>query len=150
MLVELGNAYGDANQFDKKRDCLNRALHIQEREYGPTHAQCAVLLANLGNAYAQLGDPKADACYERALMIHEREYGPKHRALIKKARGFASSERARDAMDPEVDAAKADTSVPAATQTSPQRTHPRDLFSSRSGPRTPSEVSRMVLWMGNA
>ena len=34
LLVELGNAYGDAQQLEKKQHCLNHALHIQEREYG--------------------------------------------------------------------------------------------------------------------
>jgi tetratricopeptide (TPR) repeat protein len=141
LLVELGNAYGDAKQLEKKKDCINRALHIQEREYGPTHAQCAVLLANLGNAYTQLGDQeRANACYERALAIHEREYGSKHRALVKKAMGFAPTERSRPSVDRRLDGSGAQADI----------ADRGDLFSRRSEPQTPSEVSRVVLWMNRA
>mgnify|MGYP001322658050 CR=1 FL=1 len=61
---------------------LERALAIQEREYGPDHREVAVTLTNLGNAYGALGDAaKKRELLERALAIKEREYGPEHREL---------------------------------------------------------------------
>jgi tetratricopeptide (TPR) repeat protein len=41
-----------------------------EHAYGADHAQVAVVLNNLGNAWRQLGEPgKARELYERALRI---------------------------------------------------------------------------------
>ena len=58
---------------------LERALVINEREYGPDHVEVAITLGSLGNAYGDLGDhTKKKAILERVLVINEREYGPDH------------------------------------------------------------------------
>ena len=56
-----------------------RALAIKERTYGRDHAEVAITLMNLGNAYGALGDyAKARDMLERALAIKERAYGRDH------------------------------------------------------------------------
>ena len=56
-----------------------RALAIQEREFGPDHRELAATLGNLGGVWGDLGQPgKARELYERALAIQEREFGPDH------------------------------------------------------------------------
>ena len=40
---------------ERHRDLLERALAIDEREYGPEHREVAKTLVNLGNAYGDLG-----------------------------------------------------------------------------------------------
>ena len=58
---------------------LERALAIEERAYGRDHAQVALTLTNLGNAYGALGDhAKKRDLLERALAIFERKYGRDH------------------------------------------------------------------------
>ena len=52
---------------------MERALAIQEREYGPEHHEVAVTLTNLGNAHGSLGD----ALKQREL---ESEYDGKRQA----------------------------------------------------------------------
>ncbi len=37
------------------RELLDRALVIQERDFGPDHREVAVTLMSLGNAYGNLG-----------------------------------------------------------------------------------------------
>ncbi|KAH8053488.1 hypothetical protein JL720_14697 [Aureococcus anophagefferens] len=78
-LTNLGNAHGDLGDNAKKRDLLQRALAINEREYGRDHVESACTLANLGNAHGSLGDyAKSRNVLERALAIQEREYGRDH------------------------------------------------------------------------
>merc|ERR1712098_649878 len=80
ILTTLGGAYGGLGDAEKKRDFLERALAIFEREYGPDHREVAIILTNLGGAYGALGDAyKARDFLERALAIFEREYGHDHR-----------------------------------------------------------------------
>eukprot|EP00971_Amphidinium_carterae_P133502 2644220-Amphidinium_carterae.1 len=55
-MVSLGIAYGRLGDTSKKRDCLERALQIEEAQYGPDHPEVAITLVNLGNAYGDLGD----------------------------------------------------------------------------------------------
>merc|ERR1712217_527844 len=54
-------------------------MGIKEKEYGPEHREVAITLANLGNAYGDLGDAarKRDLL-ERSLRIKEREFGRMH------------------------------------------------------------------------
>ena len=55
---------------------MERALAIDERTYGRDHADVALTLTNLGNAYYSLGDyAKQRDILERALAIDEREHG---------------------------------------------------------------------------
>ena len=49
-LTNLGIAYGDLGDAQKKRDLLEKALRIKEREYGPEHKIVASSLDNLGSA----------------------------------------------------------------------------------------------------
>ena len=54
------------------RDLLEKALRIQEREYGAEHRQVATILTNLGIAYGDLGDAqKKRDLLEKALRIKE-------------------------------------------------------------------------------
>ena len=69
--------------MSRQRDVLERALAIKERELGPEHREVAVILASLGNAYADLGDvARARDLQERARAIQEREFGPEHREVV--------------------------------------------------------------------
>ena len=80
VLIQLGNAYGFLGDAARKRDLLERALRIKEREYGPEHREVAATL--MGNAYGSLGDAaRKRNLLERALRIDEREYGPEHREV---------------------------------------------------------------------
>ena len=64
------------------KELLERALRIEEKEYGPSHREVAKTLANLGNAHGALGDAvKQKELLERALRIKEKEYGPDHREV---------------------------------------------------------------------
>ena len=79
-LTNLGDAYRYLGDAAKSRDLLERALAIDEREYGPDHREVAITLVSLGNAYGSLGNAaKSRDLLERALAILEREYGPDHR-----------------------------------------------------------------------
>ena len=57
-LTNLGIAYGDLDDAQKKRDLLEKALRIKEREYGPEHQTVAITLDNLDSAYGDLGDTR--------------------------------------------------------------------------------------------
>ena len=53
-LAIFANAYGDIGDAAWKRNLLERALAIQEREYGPEHCNVSITVTNLGNAYGAL------------------------------------------------------------------------------------------------
>ncbi|CAE7358286.1 nphp3 [Symbiodinium sp. CCMP2592] len=81
-LHNLGVAYGLCGNAVAERDHLEKALEIQEREFGPDHCDVATTLSNLGNAYDRLGNiNKQKELLERALAINEREYGPNHHVV---------------------------------------------------------------------
>ena len=62
---------------------LERALKIKEAHYGPDHPEVAKTLANLGNAYGELGDAaKSRHMLERALRIFE-SYGHPAAAMVR-------------------------------------------------------------------
>ncbi len=72
-LLNLGIAYGNLGDDQKKKALLKRALAIQERHYGLEHLAVAITLVRLGDAYRALGDvQKAKELLERALAIQER------------------------------------------------------------------------------
>ena len=78
-LMNLGNAYGDLGNVQKKRELLERALGIFDAHYGRDHYQTAITLENLGNAYGALGNvQKKRELLERALGIQEAHYGRDH------------------------------------------------------------------------
>ncbi len=65
-------------------ELLERALVINEREYGPDHVEVALVLNNLGNACGSLGDHgKQKELLERALVIFGCKYGPDHVEVAK-------------------------------------------------------------------
>ncbi|NCD20159.1 MAG: tetratricopeptide repeat protein, partial [Actinobacteria bacterium] len=46
-LGNLGGAWGELGQAGRAKDLLERALAIEEREYGPDHVEVARTLVNL-------------------------------------------------------------------------------------------------------
>jgi tetratricopeptide (TPR) repeat protein len=75
----IGNALRQRRQAGRAHHHIERALRIQEQEYGPDHSEVARTLTNLGNVLDMLGQSdKARDAYERALRIQEQEYGPDH------------------------------------------------------------------------
>ena len=65
------------------RDCLERALAIQELAYGREHLQLASVLVNLAEVLRASGDVVgARDCLERALAIQERALGTRHPKTI--------------------------------------------------------------------
>jgi len=61
------------------RQAYERALHIDERAYGPDHPEVAIRVNNLGGVLRAEGDlAGAKQAYERALHIGEAAYGPNH------------------------------------------------------------------------
>ena len=80
----LGNAWRDLGEPARARDLIQRALTIEEREYGPDHVELARTLNNLAAAWYELGEPaKARDLHQRALTLQEREYGPDHPELAR-------------------------------------------------------------------
>ena len=76
------NASGTRTAIGRLREATRRAgarARDQGAEYGRDHAQVAITLGNLGNAYGDLGDhAKTRDMLERALAIKERAYGRDH------------------------------------------------------------------------
>lgn len=63
-LVDLGRIYRQSNQPQKAIDTYNEALGISLKE--EDHSTAGILLMNIGNVYAQLGD------YKKALAHHSK------------------------------------------------------------------------------
>ena len=64
------------------RDRLEKALRVQDREYGAEHRLVATTLTNLGSAYWDLGGAqKTRDVVEKALRIKEREYRHQHQQV---------------------------------------------------------------------
>ena len=75
---------------------MERALVIEERHYGPDHAQVAFTLVSLGNAYGVLGDYiKMNALLERALAINEHHYDPALNKVAFPLSGLALAHKAQ-------------------------------------------------------
>ena len=71
---------------------LERALRINEAQYGPDRAEVAITLANLANAIGDLGDAaKQKELLERALRIKEAHYGLDHVEVAKPLGSLASA-----------------------------------------------------------
>ena len=74
---EPRDAYGALGDHAKKLELQERALAIEERQYGRDHPELAPTLANIGVAHMQFGaSDKAREYLERASAIFERAYGP--------------------------------------------------------------------------
>mmetsp|Transcript_74918 Transcript_74918/g.139827 ORF Transcript_74918/g.139827 Transcript_74918/m.139827 type:complete len:531 (-) Transcript_74918:61-1653(-) len=79
MLTNLGNAYGRAGNPVQQRKLLEQALAIEEKEFGPNHAEVSITLTNLGSAYSRLGQPeKQRELLEQAIKMKEAAFGPDH------------------------------------------------------------------------
>jgi tetratricopeptide (TPR) repeat protein len=79
-LANLDSAHGDLGDPAKQKELLERALAIQEREYGLEHPNVAATLTKLATAHGALGDPdKQKELLERALAIDERKFESDHR-----------------------------------------------------------------------
>ena len=104
-LNNLGSAYGNLGDYQKKNELLERSLKIMEQYYGAEHLEVAKTLNNLGSAYGELGDyQKEKELLERSLKIKEQHYGAEHpevaktltqpRQCTRGARGPPEAERA--------------------------------------------------------
>ena len=72
MLRDLGDLAGARAAFE-------RALRIDEANFGPDHPKVATDVNNLGMVLQDLGDlAGAKAAFERALKIDEANFGPDH------------------------------------------------------------------------
>jgi tetratricopeptide (TPR) repeat protein len=70
ILDNLGSAWLELGEPATARELHERALAIEEREYGRDHPEVARALGNLGSAWRDLGEPaKARELYVRALRI---------------------------------------------------------------------------------
>ncbi|OLP87533.1 Nephrocystin-3 [Symbiodinium microadriaticum] len=79
----IGNVYGCLGDVKAKRDLLERALTIKQREFGAEHAEVAKALVSLGNAYGDLGNvDHQKELLEKALCIQERHFGSDHWELL--------------------------------------------------------------------
>jgi tetratricopeptide (TPR) repeat protein len=79
---ELGYYLNMISEYEAARDCLERALRIDQRIFGPEHPYVAIYVNNLGRALWSLGDlPGARLNFERALQIDVKAYGPENPAV---------------------------------------------------------------------
>ena len=79
-------------KLELTKELLERALSIQEREYGPEHVEVAATLGNLGNAFGDLGDyQKAKELLERAYKITKKEFGSGHTRFAHVCIGLAKA-----------------------------------------------------------
>src|SRR6185436_20526415 len=67
------------NRFDEGVDCLERALAVQERVYGPVHPAVASAVNDLGSvALARKRLDDAAAAFSRMADIYRAVYAGKH------------------------------------------------------------------------
>ena len=74
-LTNLGNAFGRLGDAQRQRELLERALTIQEAEYGPHHREVAITLTNLAMAHGVVGSASfVRETSARALRIIRAEF----------------------------------------------------------------------------
>ena len=81
ILINLGNAYGNFGDYEKKRQMLERALAISEKHFGPDHPQTGITVFNLAVVYSSPDSlPKAIELMTRAYQIFSQfpGYGESH------------------------------------------------------------------------
>jgi len=77
--LQLGIFYFRIANYDKAKECLERALKSYERQYGRKDVETAVVLVRLGNLHRNIGDYwKSKKFLEEALEIYENKYGKGH------------------------------------------------------------------------
>lgn len=79
LLSQMGLYVSNRAQFAVAKTLFERALAIDERQFGPDHPKVATRLNNLGSVLQDLGDLQGAKAYlERALAIDEKQFGPDH------------------------------------------------------------------------
>jgi hypothetical protein len=91
-----------AGKYQSAIPLAQRALELEEKEWGPDHPNVATALNNLATLYRYDGQlALAESLYRRALIIDERAFGPAHaqvaRDLSNLASLYASQKRYADA-----------------------------------------------------
>ncbi|MEE9356314.1 MAG: tetratricopeptide repeat protein, partial [Methylococcaceae bacterium] len=78
-LRKLAKSYKELKHPKKAVQFYDQALSLDEKFYGPEHAEVATDLSNLARLYRELGEPaQAITLYLRALSIREKIYGTEH------------------------------------------------------------------------
>jgi tetratricopeptide (TPR) repeat protein len=79
LLNKIGSYLQKLAELQEAKRCFERALAIDEKEYGLENTIVARDVNNLGGVLHDLGYlPEAKRCYERALAIDEDAHGPEH------------------------------------------------------------------------
>jgi tetratricopeptide (TPR) repeat protein len=66
-------------ESQEARECIERALHIDEKVYGPDHPNVARDANNLGGVLNALGEQQeARMCFERTIRICRQKFGEDH------------------------------------------------------------------------
>ncbi len=91
LLNQMGRYLHSRAQFVAARDCLKRALRLDEAAYGVDHPVVASIVNNLGSVLRDLCDlPGAKACAERALCIDEKAHGADHPIVARDVNNLGS------------------------------------------------------------
>ncbi|MCK4765878.1 MAG: tetratricopeptide repeat protein, partial [Candidatus Aminicenantes bacterium] len=76
---EIGLAYLTLAEYQKAKDCFEKALASDMKTYGKEHPHVATRWNNLGRAWAKLGKyEKAIEYFEKALQSDLKTYGKEH------------------------------------------------------------------------
>ena len=71
---------------------MRRALAIDEKSFGPDHADVATVLNNLAQLLQATGRfSEAEPMLRRALAIDEKSFGPDHPNMARDLRGFGGA-----------------------------------------------------------
>jgi hypothetical protein len=74
ILAAMGEACGELGDLSRKRELLERSLHIMEQKFGRNHRNIAVYLVEIAKTCEQLGDEETrDRLLARATSIEEQE-----------------------------------------------------------------------------
>jgi tetratricopeptide (TPR) repeat protein len=83
------------------RPLLERALHIDETAYGPSHPKVALTLHTLAVVLRELGEPAtARPLLQRALHIYETTSGPDHPVSLRLRQALDSSATSPNDLQP--------------------------------------------------
>jgi len=88
----LGDLQGELAKPYIEKDLWMRALAAAKGAYGKDHAEVAMCLNNLGEAWRILGDARqAISFYEQALAIDEKTYGKEHPKVATELNGLGNA-----------------------------------------------------------
>lgn len=89
---ELAYLYRHANQFQRARTVLQRAMAWAEQTYGTEDLRTATALSNLAALLFESGrSDRAEELYRRALAIDEQALGPDHPTVARDLNNLATS-----------------------------------------------------------